>query len=59
MAKIGNETKLLLKLVTERQENKLLAVINGKHNSDFVVGYKRANESWIAELSNAVYEIEK
>ena len=69
MAKIGNEAKLILKLVRERAErlHKVTAqsppsVDNIDINADPTVAYRlglnRANVQWLALLDQVVSEIE-
>jgi len=66
MARIGNETKLLLKLALERMKSKKLSWTQrstnpnaNSNNSDWLSGYEYAWQEWNTTLAEIANELEK
>jgi len=59
MAKIGNETKLILKLATDQAKAKYEAIMKDKGQLvDYQNGYAKAFYDWINILQLIVLELE-
>jgi len=65
MAKVGNETKLILSLVKERMSKQhddwLRRSDNpnaNSHNGSWMAGYEYANREWLGALYDVVDELE-
>jgi len=60
MAKIGNESKLILKLAEQQTEDKRQKILVGKdYTSDFLLGYETGRNDYKHTLANIVEEIEQ
>ena len=66
MARIGNETRLILKLARERTDAKLSHwkqvssnPNSNSHNTNWMAGYCYANNEWVEVLFSIIRDLER
>jgi len=59
MAKLGNETSLILKLAKERITARLLEIKQGNHRSDYNRGFVNAVEAYDSIFNTIKLELER